>query len=261
MLYNFSAMLKFLRKLFGEEPQPKPAAPPPVAQPPPPTPPAPVAPASATPASVAPAPAESTSTEEAAERYLEKVQAKITKLAEDFAAGSINRAQFQDLFAHYQREMRTVEQVLESKQGDWRDATTEGQSIMIRKRKLARAEGYAIYENESGMPLSTLGKFELDPELIVPMLSSYRAATKEMFGGGLRSTEIENGRWLCFVAGEFSTLMALFSVEPAPKQLDYLGQLHRTFETANRARLATSPVNPDELIFPHEHFLGSWRSA
>jgi len=240
MLYNFSAMLKFLRKLLGSE-EPKPAAPPSV--PPP------------------PAPAETSSTEEAAERYLAKVQAKIAKLAEDFAAGSINRAQFHDLYSHYQREIRTVEQVLESKQGDWREATTEGQSIVIRKRKLARAEGYAIYENESGMPLSTLGKFELDPELVVPMLSSYRAATKEMFGGGLRSTEIENGRWLCFVAGEFTTLMALFSVEPAPKQLEYLGQLHRTFETANHARLAAPPVNPDELVFPHEYYLGSWRSA
>ncbi|MGQ0601434.1 MAG: hypothetical protein ACT4QE_07030 [Anaerolineales bacterium] len=230
-------MLNFLRRLFGGGERSHTAATP---LPSPPAPPA---------------------DDEAAEQYLEKVQAKVAKLAEDFAEGSLNRAQFQDLYAHYQREIRTVEQVIESKQGDWRAATTEGQSLLIRRRKLARAEGYAIYENDSGMPLSTLGKFELEPELIVPMLSSYRTATAEMFGGGLRSTGIDNGRWLCFVAGQHTTLMALFTVEPAPKQLEYLGQLHRTFESANRKTLSAPPVNPDVLIYPHEHYLGAWRGA
>lgn len=232
-------MLNFLRRLFGggERSQTAVAPSPPSAAPP------------------------AADEAEAAEQYLDKVQAKVAKLAEDFAEGSLNRIQFQDLYAHYQREIRTVEQVIESKQGDWREATTEGQSLLIRRRKLARAEGYAIYENESGMPLSTLGKFELEPELIVPMLSSYRAATAEMFGGGLRSTEIDNGRWLCFVAGQHTTLMALFTVEPAPKQLEYLGQLHRTFESANRKALSAPPVNPDVLIYPHEHYLGTWRGA
>jgi hypothetical protein len=236
-------MWDFLRRLFGGGKAAAPAAPPAVQ---------PAAP---------PAPAAPPSDSDAAEAYLEKVQAKIAKLAEDFAEGAINRAQFQDLYAHYQREIRTVEQVIESKQGDWREATTEGQSVLIRRRKLARAEGYAIYENESGMPLSTLGQFELDPELVVPMLSSYRAAAAEMFGGGLRSTEIDNGRWLCFVAGRYTTLMALFTVEPAPKQLEYLGQLHRTFESANHKLLSAPPVNPEALIYPHEHYLGTWRSA
>jgi hypothetical protein len=252
MLYNRGGMLEFLRRLFGGGKAATQTTAPPVQ---------PVAPVSSPTPPPSPAPAPAQSDSEAAEAYLEKVQAKITRLAEDFANGAINRAQFQDLYAHYQREIRTVEQVLESKQGDWREATTEGQSVLIRRRKLARAEGYAIYENDSGMPLSTLGKFELEPELIVPMLSSYRAATAEMFGGGLRSTEIENGRWLCFVAGQHTTLMALFTVEPAPKQLEYLGQLHRTFESANRKLLAEPPVNPEALIYPHEHYLGAWRSA
>jgi len=223
-------------------------------QPAPPAPPSGPAPPPAEP----PRPAE---TDDGAKKYLARVQAKIGKLADDFAAGTINRAQFQELYAHYQREMRTVEQVVESRQGNWQDVTTEGQSVFIRKQKLARAEGYAIYENESGMPLATLGKFEIEPELIVPMLSSYRAATAEMFGGGLRSTGIENGRWLCFVPGPYTTLIALFTVEPAPKQLEYLENLHRTFESANRHRLAAPPVDPGELIFPHEYSLGMWRSA
>jgi len=246
-------MMDWLRKLFGDAPQRKRETASPAAAPAPAPTPAATPASTSTPPQVVP--------QGGAEEYLARVQAKIARLADDFAAGTINRAQFQELYAHYQREMRTIEQVLDSRQGDWRAAMTEGKSVAIRKQNLARAVGYAIYENESGMPLATLGEFAVDAALLVPMLSSYRAAAAEMFGGGLRSTAIENGRWLCFVPGQHTTLIALFTIEPAHKQLEYLESLHGTFESANRHRLTASPVDPGELIFPHEFYLGMWRKA
>ena len=142
---------------------------------------------------------------------------------------------------------------------DWKDVMTEGQSLVIRRQHLARAEGYAIFENGSGMPVSTLGQFDVDPALLVPMLSSYRAAAREMFGAGARSTEMEDGSWLCFVPGEWTTMLAIFTAEPAGKQLAFLAQLHRHFERANQRRLADFPIDPDALLFPHEYYLGQWR--
>ena len=194
-----------------------------------------------------------------AQQYIEKVQGKIDKLIEDFAEGSINQAQFKQLYAHYQQEIRSVEGLLEMSDTDWQDAATEGQSYVIRRQHAPRASGYAIYDNESGMPISTLGKFEVDPALFVPMLSSYRAATVEIFGGGVKATAIEGGRWLCFVPGELTTMMALFKAEPAPKQLDFLAQLHSHFEKANRAQLANPPVDAAALVFPQEQYLGKWQ--
>ena len=192
-----------------------------------------------------------------AEEYLSRLQAKISQLADDFAEGVINRDQFQKLYEHYQRERRGVENLLntETTDADLKAAITEGQSMVIRKQNIARAIGYSIYENVSGMPITTLGNFELDPALVIPMLSSFRAATQEIFGAGLRSTAIEGGRWLCFVPGELTTLLALFSNEPAQKQLDYLEDLHRLFEKANRRHLTQSPVTAASLLFPHEFFL------
>jgi hypothetical protein len=193
--------------------------------------------------------------------YMGRVHAKLNQLAEDFNAGSINRAQFKNLYIHYQHEIRTVERMVESAPDSesWKGVVTEGQSLFIRRRHLARAEGYAIYENDSGMPMSTLGRFELDPALLVPMLSSYRTAAREIFGAGMRFTETEDGRWLCFVPGEFTTLLAVFSTEPAGKQLQFLEDLHRLFEKANRRRLANQPVDASRLLFPHENYLGLWR--
>jgi hypothetical protein len=192
-----------------------------------------------------------------AEQYLQRLQTKVAQLANDFAEGVINREQFQKLYEHYQRERRAVENLLaaDSDPAALKAAIGEGQSLFIRRQHLAHPQGYAIYENESGMPLTTLGDFELDPALVVPMLSSFRAATQEIFGAGLRATAIEGGRWLCFVPGEFTTFLALFTNEPAPRQLSHIEDLHRLFEKANRHRLSRPPIEPDALLFPHELFL------
>ena len=130
---------------------------------------------------------------------------------------------------------------------------------MIRRKHIARAQGYAIYENDSGMPLGTLGRFDLDPALLVPMLSAFRSATREIFGAGMRSTQTEGGRWVCFVPGKFTTMLAIFNTEPAGRQLEFLDDLHHLFEQANLRLLANRPFDPSTLLFPHEYFLGRWR--
>jgi hypothetical protein len=189
--------------------------------------------------------------------YLARVQGKINKLAEEFAAGAINRVQFNELFEHYQSEKRTIEAWIETApySEDWKAASTEGKSVIIRRKHLAAVLGYAVYENDSGMPLDTIGNFEIDAALAVPMLSAYRSATQEIFGAGIQSTQIEGGRWLCFVQGEFTTLMALYSTEPAAQLLKSLEELHRLFELANRPTLQSPPINPESLLFPHAHFV------
>ena len=246
-------MLKRLRDLIlgGTQPQTTaaPAAPPQGAAaptpPPPPTcsidPPPPPQPA----ADDEPSPLENP------EEYLERVQGKINKLAEEFASGEINRTQFQELYEHYRREQQTVKRYLEMAPDseEWREATTEGKSVVIRQKNVAKVIGYTVYDNESGMPLSTIGEFKIEAELAVPMLSSYRAATKEIFGAGMQSSQIEGGQWLAYMPGKFTTLMTLFSTDPAE-------ELHLLFERANRTLLSNPPVDPDELVFPHKYFLG-----
>jgi hypothetical protein len=192
------------------------------------------------------------------DQYLDKVQEKINRLAEEFAMGSINREQFQELFEHYQRERTAIQNWKDSTSaaGNWQDLSNEGKSIVIRTKHTAKVQGYAIYANDSGMPLTTIGDFDIDPDLAVPMLSSYRSATKEIFGGEMDSTKIEGGKWICFVPGEMTTMLALFTREPAERQLNIMKDLHRLFEKANRRHLAQDYINPDMLAFPHSSYLG-----
>jgi len=216
----------------------------------------------AAPAGPAPPPRPSPSdSREQAQAYLARVRTKLFNLAESFNAGTTNRGQFQSLYVHYQREIRSIEGMIEHAAGleNWRGAVTEGESVLIRRKHIARAQGYAIYQNDSGMPLGTLGKFDLDPALLVPMLSAFRSATKEIFGAGMRSTQTEGGRWLCFVPGKVTTMLAVFNTEPAGRQLEFLDDLHQLFEQANLRILAHRPFDPSTLLFPHEYFLGRWR--
>ncbi|MGH2621091.1 MAG: hypothetical protein ACRDHG_11065 [Anaerolineales bacterium] len=186
------------------------------------------------------------------------MRSKINNLAEEFANGAINRLQFQELYEHYRREQQTIKRYLEMSPGseEWKSATSEGKSVVIRQQNVAKVLGYSVYDNESGMPLNTIGEFEIEAELAVPMLSSYRSATKEIFGAEMSKTAIEGGRWLSYVPGEFTTLMALFSTDPAPQQLESMEELHALFERANRNLLSNQPVDPDELFLPHKFFLG-----
>ncbi len=256
-------MLKGLRDFFSGGSQPQstaaPAAPQQGAASPTPSQPA----ASTPPQPAAPSPSQSAADSEPSplenpEQYLERVQTKINTLAEEFATGEINRSQFQELYEHYRREQQTVKRYLEMApdSDEWREATTEGKSVVIRHKHVAKVLGYSIYDNESGMPFSTIGEFQIEAELAIPMLSSYRAATKEIFGAGMRSSQIEGGQWLAYMPGDFTTLMTLFSTDPADDQLESLEELHLLFERANRTLLSNPPVDPDELVFPHKYFLG-----
>jgi hypothetical protein len=184
--------------------------------------------------------------------YLSRTYAKMTKCVEDFAGGKINRAQFQQLYAHYEREVSVVGQLLAESDdpGAWRRAVTEGESVVIRKRHQARSIGFAIYYNDSGMPIETLGEFTVESALLIPMLSSYRSATTEIFRAGMRSTEMENGQWLCFVPGRFTTLITLFTQEPSEQQLEVLNRMHGHFEIANHDALSNGTAQPGELALP-----------
>jgi hypothetical protein len=189
--------------------------------------------------------------------HLVKLRAKLTQLADQFATGRINQKQFEELYEHYQAEYAMVEQMLlqNPDSDDWKNAVSDGKSVIIRRRYSARLLGFAIYNRLSGMPLKTIGEFGLDADLFVPMLHAYQSATQEIFGGGMQSTQIEGGHWLCFAPGNYSTTIALFSTEPSKRQISKLGELQELFEKANRHRLSTDDIDPGILVCPHEFFI------
>jgi hypothetical protein len=188
-----------------------------------------------------------------AREFLERLRVKTHKVVQDFAGGMINQRQFQAVYGHYQRQRREIEQALIQMPGSgaWRAAAVEGHTTFLREQHAAKVLSYAIYETASGMALAQVGDLHVDPELLVPMLSSFRSITQELFGAGMRRTEIDGGRWLCFVPGQYTTLLVIFSAEPAVLQLQMIEDLHRDFELVNQMTLSSGDVSQRALTFTH----------
>ncbi len=181
------------------------------------------------------------------------LQAKLRKVVEDFAEGRINRVQFHELYDRYHGQISRLMQYAADSGflsvtgilGKEREDT-----LTIKKRLTARVIGISVYSNQTGLPIETIGDFAVDPALLVPMMSSYRDATREIFKAGMRSTAMENNQWLCFVPGNFTTLIALFSIEPSTMQLEEMSAMHHDFEDANRTALERGNVDPSTLAYP-----------
>jgi hypothetical protein len=178
-------------------------------------------------------------------------------LVEDFANGRLNRAQFDELYAHYQNERKAVEQLITARPGSdaWRMAVREGQSINIRRRLAARVVGYAVYSNHDEMPLRVYGEFaSLNEKWVSPLLS--RVKSSQLFVVDRFDTGSEEPSCLCAVSGQFTTLLVLFTVEPARVQLQSLEDLHGHFEQANyrillRSTQAKTHASVADLVFPY----------
>ena len=186
--------------------------------------------------------------------FVANVRTKMAALAEDFALGKINRQQFETIYVHYREQRQTVEALLASMSSSaWRRAVSEGKTGLLMQRTMAQVLSYALYDNHSSTLLASAGQFRLDPALVVPMLSSYRSVTAEIFGGNITSSEIEGGHWLSFVPGRYTTFIVLFSLEPARSQLTMIQDLHHDFEVANAEWLAQGRGQQ-----PAEQFMRIW---
>lgn len=193
------------------------------------------------------------------QQYLERVRGKFRTLVEDFAQGRVNRAQFEELYAHYQKERRTIEALLTSRPTSdaWRLAVTEGQSVNIRRRLAARVLGYAVYANQDETPLRVYGEFtSLQEKWVAPLLARVNQVAKQRFVVTSFETGGDEASCLCAVSGQFTTVLVLFTTEPARVQMQSLEDLHCHFEQANSRVLehytnSSRPVEPTDLVFPY----------
>jgi hypothetical protein len=188
----------------------------------------------------------------AVEQHLQQLEAKLDRTVQDLADGLINRAQFENLYRHYQNQRRMVQGLVAEGSGQVPASLTAGESMVIRQRYEAKMLAYAVYDNESGVPLRTVGNFPVDSDLVVGFLSGFRSATAEILGAGAAKAEAEDGKVLCFVPGQYCTLLVLYSSDPAEVAIQSLRSLHAHFETLNAALLKQRPIPSDTLLFNYD---------
>jgi len=189
------------------------------------------------------------------ERYLQELEAKLDRTVQDLADGLINRAQFENLYRHYQNQRRAFHGLL-AEGGDTVPASLmPGQSVIIRQKYAAKVLAYAIYDNEPSVPLHTVGDFPVDSDLVVGFLSGFRSAAAEILGTGAAKAEAEDGKVLCYVPGQYCTLIVLYSSDPAEIDMRCLRQTHFHFEKLNADALKQHPIPAEALLFNYDMVL------
>jgi hypothetical protein len=196
-----------------------------------------------------------------AEQHLKQIEAKLDRTVQDLADGLINRDQFENLYRHYQNQRRMLQGLLAEGSGPVPDSLTAGESMIIRQRYAAKVLAYAVYDNESGVPLHTMGNFPVDSDLVVGFLSGFRSAAAEILGAGAAKAEAEDGKVLCYVPGQYATLIVLYSSNPAEVDMRGLRQAHAHFETLNMPLLRQRPIPAAKLFFNYDMILKPSRQA
>ncbi|GAB4414855.1 MAG: hypothetical protein Fur0044_09730 [Anaerolineae bacterium] len=189
------------------------------------------------------------------EAQLKVLEGKLDQTVQDLADGLINRAQFENLYRHYQNQRRVVRGFLQQASDPAMLKIGAGESMVIRQRFAAKVLAYAVYDNITSLPLHTVGQFPLESELVVGFFSGFRSAIAEIMGTGARKAVTDDGKVLIYVPGQKTTLIVLYSAEPADIESFSLRQAHEHFEKINAPVLAKTPVLENQLIFNYDMFL------
>ncbi len=194
-----------------------------------------------------------------AEEALEQLRQKTAQIANEFAEGKLNRAQFTAMYASYNERRVIIERLLARDPGTlaWQPVARPGHTSFLRQHFEARVLSYAIYSHGSddpGQPLTSQGPMPLSPQTIKPILTALNVMLQTHTGDRPLSSlrkPVDGGRWITIVPGKHTTAIALFSLEPSAQQFTRVQDLHRDFERANHVALERGIRLPDQLVFPH----------
>lgn len=188
-----------------------------------------------------------------ADEAIEHLQSKMMVIANEFASGDINQAQFQAIYTRYCEQRAMIERIRtrDPEFKAWQAVASEGATGFLRQQFAAYVVGCGIANNQTGEFIRVFGDFRLDDDLMQSLLVSLQEHPAESLGSRERSTQIQRGRWLSIAPGNYATTIVIFSHEPSAAQREVIADLNRDFERANHRALKIGTINPKLLVYPH----------
>ncbi len=181
------------------------------------------------------------------------LQHKMALVAAEFSEGLINHAQFEAIYTRYAEQRALIERIrsTDPRSTAWQvGMTASGDTGYLRQQYAAHIVGAVLVDNHRGSFIRQLGSFNLEQELLIPILRSLAQPRLRASELRERSTQIEGNRWLSIVPGDYTTTIALYTQEPSAAQRTLLADLHRDFERANHRVLKLGSYRPERLVYP-----------
>lgn len=188
--------------------------------------------------------------------HLSQLQAEYDHINQLLALGEISQRRYDSMTADLQAEIAS----LRAEQGEIskRAAVPRKMPTPLRVNRLDRAPESAVdtvaIVTPSGVPLFTYGSFALDEALVAGILSAFDSISEEVFGSRVHKTELAEGHVLHFAHGQHVVILAVFTEEPSPRQIEQLRGMLTTFEAANNGPLARQQYDTQYLHEIHPPF-------
>jgi hypothetical protein len=187
---------------------------------------------------------------------LDYLRRKMERLANDFADGRINRAQFNAIYGHYSEQRTIVERLLQRNPGSdaWRQVVTPGNTGFLRSHFEAQPVFFVVFRHHEPKPMTSGGEMtSQDRQQVERVL---RALWKRQeIQPGLARREMEDGRWLVVAVGEQAVTLVIFTLQPSAEKSNLVRDLHADFERANRLSLRRQQL-PERMVFPQRSLFG-----
>jgi hypothetical protein len=183
---------------------------------------------------------------------LTQLRQKMEKVANEYAAGKINRAQFNAVYGRYSEQRAIIERLIERNPDSkaWKQVMgTGGHTSFLRQHFEAQPMYYAVFRHNVAAPIMIGGKHTPRMEQLAPVLKAlWSMANRPKVG--LARKPIGDGEWLVLAMGEQAVTLVMFNLEPSAAQASLVRDLHADFERANQAALERATSRLDKMVYP-----------
>ncbi len=183
---------------------------------------------------------------------LSALRHKMELIADEFAQGKINRAQFNAVYKRYSEQRTIIERLIERNPSSeaWRQVIgVRGQTGFLRHHFAAQTQYFLVYRNDELQPLLVGGRQKPHEAAILPVIKHiWSLPNRPKLGLGRKPVGETN--WLILAVGAHATTVVMFANEPSIAQAQLVRDLHADFERANQAALARGWLAPERMVFP-----------
>lgn len=183
---------------------------------------------------------------------LNVLRRKMETIADEFAQGKINRAQFNAMYKRYSEQRTIIEKLLQRnpETDAWRQVmSTKGYTSFLRSHFEAQPVYYAVHAHDQVKPIILGGSKQTNEAFVEPVLQMlWQMSNRPKTGVGRKT--LPTGEWLILAVGEYALTAVVFSLEPSIEQARLVRDLHNDFERANQAALARKWIVPERMVFP-----------
>lgn len=187
---------------------------------------------------------------------LDHIRQKMESVAEEFAAGKLNRAQFNAIYGHYNEQRTIIETIIKrNPENDaWRQVAKPGKTTFLRAHFEALPVFYIVFKHQVRSPLISAGEHppKSTPHVVTALKHLWRL--DKIPSNRLARKEIDDGQWLVLAIGEQAITVVIYSMQPSNKQVHLVLDLHDDFESANRLSLKRNQP-ASQMVFPQRALL------